>query len=247
MQIQRILSGETMKEFKINRHIYRLLVAGVLVVLSFGLLFCIEASPQRPNIVLIMSDDMGYSDIGCYGGEINTPNLDKLAANGLRSTQFYNTSRCCPTRASLLTGLYPHQTGIGHMTDAGHKIPAYQGDLNSQCMTIAEVLKLNGYSTYIAYDLPWANASNTPFKLYKHWVHEGGISTPLIVHWPQGIKSKNELRSQPGHLIDIMATCVDAAGADNPHEYNGNQIIPMEGRSLLPAFENKPIDREALF
>ena len=69
----------------------------------------------RPNIVIIMSDDMGYSDIGCYGGEIQTPALDGLATNGLRFTQFYNTARCCPTRASLLTGLYPHQTGIGHM------------------------------------------------------------------------------------------------------------------------------------
>ena len=69
----------------------------------------------RPNIIVIMSDDMGYSDLGCYGGEMNTPNLDALAKNGLRFTQFYNTARCCPTRASLLTGLYPHQAGIGHM------------------------------------------------------------------------------------------------------------------------------------
>ncbi len=458
---------------------------------------------QLPNIILIMADDMGYSDIGCYGGEIKTPNLDKLAANGLRFTQFYNTARCCPTRASLLTGLYPHQAGIGHMTDAGHELEAYKGDLNNNSMTIAEVLKHNGYSTYMAgkwhvtqytkpdgpkhnwprqrgfdkffgtifgagsfydpntltddntqippgedfyytdaisdrtvdyikqhdqddpyfiyvaytaahwpmhalpkdiakykgvydrgwdvmrqkrydrmikmglidknwamserdpdsypwedeelkewrircmevyaamvdnmdqgigrivdalkekgeldktlilflqdngaceetigveevcaaekydrmekkpmsadelqfrmwpkytrdgkpirsgiglmpgpadtyigYDLPWANASNTPFRLYKHWVHEGGISTPLIAHWPQGIKSKNELRDQPGHLIDIMATCVDAADATYPLEYKGNEIIPMEGRSLLPAFEDNPIEREALF
>jgi arylsulfatase len=457
----------------------------------------------RPNILLIMSDDMGYSDIGCYGGEIKTPNLDKLAGNGLRFTQFYNTSRCCPTRASLLTGLYPHQASIGHMTDEDHEFEPYRGDLNNNSMTIAEVLKRNGYSTYmagkwhvtshvepdgpkhnwprqrgfdkffgtiigagsfydpntltedntpippgedfyytdaisdravdyikqhdqddpyfmyvsytaahwpmhalpediakykgvydggwdemrqerydrmikmglidknwamserdpdsypwedeelkewrircmevyaamvdnmdqgigrivnaleqkgeldntlilylqdngaceepigieemfdaerhgkiekkpmqpdelqvrmfpdytrdgkplrmgigvmpgpadtyIAYGLPWANASNTPFKLYKHWVHEGGISTPLIAHWPKGIQGTNELRDQPGHLIDIMATCVDVAGADYPQEYNGNQIIPIEGRSLLPAFADNPIDREALF
>jgi arylsulfatase A-like enzyme len=81
----------------------------------------------RPNIIVILSDDMGYSDIGCYGGEINTPNLDKLAANGLRYSQFYNTARCCPTRASLLTALYPHQTGIGHMIQ-DKKLPGYQGD-----------------------------------------------------------------------------------------------------------------------
>tara|TARA_Y100000034_G_C6818013_1_gene368183 strand:- start:294 stop:1115 length:822 start_codon:yes stop_codon:yes gene_type:complete len=101
--------------------------------------------------------------------------------------------------------------------------------------------------TYIAYDLPWANASNTPFRLYKHWVHEGGIATPLIVHWPEGIKGKNEFRDQPGHLIDIMTTCVDVAGADYPEEYMGNKIIPMEGRSLVPAFNDQPIQRDALF
>ena len=103
---------------------------------------------RPPNIVLIMSDDMGYSDIGCYGGEIETPNLDRLAANGLRFTQFYNTARCCPTRACLLTGLYPHQTGVGYMMrDRG--VDGYRGDLNRNCMTIAEVLKSAGYSTYM--------------------------------------------------------------------------------------------------
>ena len=75
------------------------------------------ASPAKPNIIVILVDDMGFSDIGCYGSEIPTPNLDKLAATGLRFTQFYNTGRCCPTRAALLTGLYSHQTGVGHMTD----------------------------------------------------------------------------------------------------------------------------------
>lgn len=116
-----------------------------------------EASPTRPNIILIMSDDMGYSDIGCYGGEINTPNLDRLAAGGLRFTQFYNTARCCPTRASLLTGLYPHQAGIGHMTNypgdsTGHDYgaPAYRGFLNRNCVTIAEVLRESGYATLMS-------------------------------------------------------------------------------------------------
>ena len=60
-----------------------------------------------------MADDMGFSDLGCYGSEISTPNIDKLAYEGIRFTQFYNAARCCPTRASLLTGLYPHQTGMG--------------------------------------------------------------------------------------------------------------------------------------
>ena len=75
------------------------------------------AKLERPNIIIILVDDMGFSDIGCYGGEIETPNLDSLAANGIRFTQFYNSGRCCPTRASLLTGLQPHQVGIGHMTE----------------------------------------------------------------------------------------------------------------------------------
>ena len=461
---------------------------------------------KRPNIILIMADDMGFSDIGCYGGEIRTPNLDRLAADGLRFTQFYNTARCCPTRASLLTGLYQHQAGVGHMmSDKGYD--GYRGDLNNRCVTIAEVLKQAGYSTYmsgkwhvtkhrgpdgpkynwprqrgfdrffgtihgagsfydpcsltrdntqippdsddfyytnaisdnavrfisehksrnkerpffmyvaytaphwpmhalpkdiarykgrydkgwdalraerhkrmtqmgiveskwkitprdsgvppwseakdkawharrmevyaamvdcldqgvgrivselkkssnfdntlilfladnggcaegygsrgrirpdpskqvtlkpmdknqlqpdmqpkvtrdgrpvrvgygvmpgpadtyIAYGKPWANASNTPFRLYKHWVHEGGIATPLIAHWPARIRAHGELRQQPGHLIDIMATCVETAGAKYPSEYKGNNITPMEGKSLVPAFDDKPLGPRALY
>ncbi|HBN74292.1 MAG TPA: arylsulfatase, partial [Planctomycetaceae bacterium] len=103
----------------------------------------------RPNIILIMSDDMGFSDIGCYGGEVETPTLDSLAAIGLKFTQFYNTGRCCPTRASLLTGLYPHQAGVGHMMD-DKGLEGYRGDLNQRCRTIAEVLKPAGYSTFMA-------------------------------------------------------------------------------------------------
>ena len=464
------------------------------------------SSGKRPNIILIMSDDMGYSDIGCYGSEIDTPVLDGLAANGLRFTQFYNTARCCPTRASLMTGLYPHQAGVGHMmNDRG--VDGYKGNLNKNCMTIAEVLKESGYhtymsgkwhvtkelsqdpekqfnwprqrgferfygtihgagslwdpntltrdnklitppndpeyqpkrwfytdaisdnavkfiseqkddkpffmyvaytaahwpmhapeediakyrgkydggftparkaryekakkvgvidensklspqaenwdsvknkpwdarnmevyaamvdnmdqgigkivaelkssgklddtlicffqdnggcaegmgrrgngkpradkpsqppmgkdelqtrmipaksrdgypmrmgegvmaggaDTYIGYGRGWANVSNTPFREYKHWVHEGGISTPLIVHWPAGFSDRNKIRHTPSHLIDMMATCVDAAGAKYPETYKGNKIKPMEGKSLLPVFAGKSIDREAIY
>jgi arylsulfatase len=461
---------------------------------------------SRPNIVLMMADDMGYSDIGCFGSEIHTPALNRLAEEGLRFTQFYNTGRCCPTRASLMTGLYPHQAGVGWMmSDNGHD--GYRGDLNNRCVTIAEVLRTAGYGaymagkwhvtrhtkpegpkhnwpkqrgfdnfygtitgagsffdpatltreneqippdekdyyytdaitnhairfigehrktrpddpfflyvaytaphwpmhalpediarydgrydsgwdairserymrmlklglikrewgltardgqvsswreeqekawnirrmevyaamidrmdqgigriveklkaekqsdntlilfladnggcaeeygsrgpvrpnaeqaaklepikaddlqaamrppitrsgrpvqtgkgvmpgpahTYIAYGKPWANVSNTPFRFYKHWVHEGGISSPLIVHWPKGVRRTGELETQPGHLIDIMATCVELAGAKYPKKRNGQQIKPMEGVSLVPAFSGGRLEREAIY
>src|SRR5689334_20484485 len=106
------------------------------------------AARTRPNVIVILADDVGYCDIGCYGSEIHTPNLDALAAGGLRFTQFYNTARCCPSRAALLTGLYSHQAGVGHMTeDKG--LDGFTGDLNRNCVTIAEVLKPVGYGTYM--------------------------------------------------------------------------------------------------
>ncbi len=410
---------------------------------------------RKPNIILMMADDMGFSDIGCYGSEIATPNLDRLAQGGLRFTQFCNNARCCPTRASLLTGLYAHQAGIGHMVnDRGR--PAYQGYLNDQCVTIGEVLREGGYTTlmtgkwhvgekkphwpkdrgfdryfglvsgssnfyrvnqarplvdedkpiipkddsfyltdlftdhavkfldqngrrpkpfllytaftsphwplhalpediakyrgkykigwdelrkrrharmielgvvdkrwpitdresdvppwdqvkdkdnqdllmavyaaqidrmdqnigrildkvkelgqeqntlilfladnggcaevidrgkhgvpaggpdsFLSYGPPWANASNTPFRRYKHWVHEGGIATPLIAHWPQGIKDGGKITHQPGHLMDIMATCLDAGGTPYPRTFKNRPITPLEGRSLLPVFQGR--------
>jgi len=414
-----------------------------------------RASKRPPNIVLIMADDMGYSDIGCYGGEIATPNLDRLARGGLRFTQFYNGARCCPTRAALLTGLYAHQAGIGHMVD-DRGFPSYLGRLNTSCVTIAEALRPAGFTTlmsgkwhvgedpaywptrrgfdhyfglvngsssyfqvdkdkhmaledqeytppekgfymtdaftdralgflerqtspdkpfflylpytsphwplhalpedidkyrgtymmgwdelrrqrhermitlgvvskdwpltprdervpawkdvtdkafrdlsmavyaaqidrmdqnigrvlarldqmgasdntlilfladnggcaeeinrgapgvgpggrdsYWSYGLPWANASNTPFRLYKHWVHEGGISTPLIASWPGRVKAPGSITTQPGHLIDLMATCVDVAGARYPQTFNGQAITPLEGKSLRPILEGR--------
>ncbi len=460
---------------------------------------------SKPNILIILSDDMGYSDLGCYGGEIKTPNLDSLAKGGIRFTQFYNTARCCPTRASLLTGLYPQQAGMGHMThDSG--VDGYRGNLNRQCVTIPEVLRKADYRTYmcgkwhvtrfdeadsdnsnwpvqrgfdkfygtvkgggsyydpaalcrqntfitpendpeykpkkfyyteaisdnavrflqqhgeespekpffmyvaytaahwpmhalekdivkyrgkfdggygpvrearikqlkklglldpkwavtpqvgdwstvenkawesrcmevyaamvdnmdqgigriiaqlkksgrldntlvfflqdnggcaeamgrsarveksspeikpygpndlqpnvapfqtrdgrkvrmgpevmpgtedtfIAYGRAWANVSNTPFREYKHWVHEGGISTPLIAHWPKGIepKQRGKLAQQPGHLIDLMATCVDVSGASYPKEVRGENIKPMEGMTLQPVFKGEAAPRK---
>lgn len=433
-----------------------------------------QGAAARPNVVLILADDMGFSDLGCYGGEIRTPNIDGLARQGIRFTQFYNTARCCPTRASLLTGLYPHQAGVGHMVDNPKPFPGYRGDLSRRAVTIAEALKPAGYQTlmagkwhvtpvtgskhnwprqrgfdryygiihgaadyfnpvtlvrdneeirpdradyyltdaiaasaadlidgaakkpdpfflyaaftaphwplhappedierykghykdgwdalreerhrrqiemgivdgrwpltprdpsvapwrdapnkdwqqrrmevyaaqvdrldqgvgrilealrrsgrdqntlvvfladnggcaeelkpgphgphvpaatrdgrpvkvgndpgvmpgaeetYQSYGVPWANLSNTPFRLYKHWVHEGGIATPLIARWPGAIRRENSITHQPGHIIDLMATCLDVAGAKYPASFAGQPIIPLEGKSLRPVFE----------
>ncbi|HOO98657.1 MAG TPA: arylsulfatase [Bacteroidales bacterium] len=431
-----------------------------------------ERPSEKPNLILILADDMGYSDLGCFGSEIRTPNLDRLAKQGLRMTQFYNASRSCPTRASLLTGLYQHQAGVGDMvSNLGY--PSYQGYLNDKCATLAEALKIAGYNTYMsgkwhvgkregvhpldrgfdrffglidgggsyfrriayrpnnpvplwtnereeywppdsgfyltdaitdhalrfiedglkstepfflylaytaphwplhalpedieryrgkylsgwdelrkerynrmlqmgiidpsmklsprderspdwntlsdeqkqlwdlrmavyaamidrmdqnigrvvnnlaesgeldntliifisdnggchestknqaaflkvtgetgtpdsfdAYEYPWANASNTPFRMFKHWVHEGGISTPFIAFCPEMIKG-GMVSSQTGHIIDIMPTLLDAAGGEYPEEIRGNDVPPMEGISLLPVFKGKALKRKA--
>jgi arylsulfatase A-like enzyme len=431
------------------------------------------SNQKQPNILLIMADDMGFSDIGCYGGEINTPNIDKLAANGLRYTRFYNAARCCPTRASLMTGLYPHQTGLGWMTVADLGQPGYIGELNDKCVTIAQCLKPEKYRCYISgkwhlvfdkfmednspkgnwplqrgfdryygglagdggyykpraltrdnnrieapdenyyytdaiadyavnfvndhyarysdnpffmyvpfysphrplharpqdiakykgkymvgwdiirgrryrkqvnmglfdgdwdlsprdnsvpkwddvpenekalwdmrmatyaamidcmdqgigrildaleknnalentviifisdngacaetagngnidiigtpqtdesYRTAWANASNTPFRLYKSYVHEGGISSPMIVHWPEGVTAaKGSYCSATGHIIDIMPTCLELAGAKYPKEFSGREIYQLPGKSLVPTFTGKDVPREALY
>jgi arylsulfatase len=120
-----------------------------LAALAFSANLCAQAEKtvdKRPNILIILADDLGYSDLGCYGGEIQTPNLDRLAQNGVRFSRFYNAGRSCPTRASLLTGLYPHQAGIGRMTFDDH-LPGYRGTLTHRAVTIAEVLKSAGYHT----------------------------------------------------------------------------------------------------
>ncbi len=439
---------------------------------------------ERPHIILIMVDDMGFSDLGYHGGEIDTPNLDSLAHEGVRFSQFYNSGRCCPTRASLMTGLHPHQTGVGWMTQSprsnrGEKEPpAYQGFLNRECTTIAEVLQENGYATflagkwhlgynakdrwplqrgfekfygclsgatrffypegdrgislgndpienpesmtdedyyttdaftdygiqfigehleeksendpfflYLAYTAPhwplqafeddiakyrgkykegwgklresrfsrqlesglieegtklsprtlgipdwdsldektrdeldlkmavyaamvdrvdqnigkltdflhdegifdntlilflsdngacqeggmlgrgeflnrerrnqqsansygeaWANAGSTPFRYYKHFVHEGGAATPFFMHWPAKIGLRDPWYRDPGYIIDIMPTILDVAGATYPEKMHGNKLPALDGVSLRPAFDEEPLDRsEPLF
>ncbi|WP_222867766.1 arylsulfatase [Sphingobacterium phlebotomi] len=128
-------------------------------ILAAGMLFSAYAAvgqvvpADRPNIILIMADDMGYADLGCYGSEIHTPNLDQLAGDGLQFRSFYNATRCCPSRAALLTGLYPHEAGMGKMVSNAGSTPKpgpYQGFLNEQSVTLAEVLKEAGYKTYMA-------------------------------------------------------------------------------------------------
>lgn len=126
-----------------------------------------------------MADDMGYSDMGSFGGEISTPNLDRLAEGGIEFTQFYNAARCCPTRASLLTGLYPHQAGIGGMTnDRG--VPSYRGDQNKQCVTIAETLKEIGYQTFMSGK--WHVTKHVDF--WRTWLTEDQKTRTSKDNWP---------------------------------------------------------------
>jgi arylsulfatase len=129
---------------------------------------------ERPNVVLIMGDDMGYSDLGCYGGEIATPNLDRLAERGVRFSQFYNTARCCPTRASLLTGLYPHQAGQGHM-EADRNHPGYRGRLHRHTPTIAEVLRPAGYRTYMTGKWHVSGGATEPESPQDTWPVQRGF------------------------------------------------------------------------
>ena len=121
-----------------------------LKIAAAGSVVGTAAETKRPNIVVMFADDMGFSDLGCYGSEIETPNIDRLAGSGIRFSHFRNTARCCPSRASLLTGLYAHQAGVGHMVNPRPSLPAYQGDLNRNCVTVAQVLKESGYQTMMA-------------------------------------------------------------------------------------------------
>ncbi|HEY2149078.1 MAG TPA: sulfatase-like hydrolase/transferase, partial [Pirellulales bacterium] len=123
-----------------------LLISLVIAAASGRLPAAGQSAPARPNILIVLVDDMGFADLGCYGSEIPTPNIDRLAAEGLRFTQFYNTGRCCPTRAALLTGLYSHEAGVGHMIE-DRGAPGYLGHLNDRCVTFAQVLGEAGYFT----------------------------------------------------------------------------------------------------
>lgn len=123
----------------------------ILLATLLGVFSVIKPHAQvstKPNVIIILADDLGFSDLSCYGGEIPTPNIDKLAKEGVRLTDFYNVARCCPSRASLLTGLYPHQAGMGYMASDRYKdIPQYQGYLNETSVTLGEAMQNNGYFT----------------------------------------------------------------------------------------------------
>ena len=153
------------------------------------------SAAARPNVVVILADDMGFSDLGCYGGEIHTPHIDQMAQQGIRFAQFYNMARCCPTRASLLTGLYPHQAGIGAMNQQLDHKPAYQGELNDKCVTMAEVLRGAGYHTGMVgkWHLCHLTVAQVPRKQAKAMLNfeaDGPIS-PSKANWPCNRGSKS--------------------------------------------------------
>ena len=156
--MERTCLGGVFKQMKIARHsgreslltnMHLITIRRFIAGLFFVFLGTVSAS-DRPNILYIVADDLGYSDLGCFGGEIDTPNLDALAENGARLTQFYNTGRCCPSRAAILTGLYPHRVGLGHMAGNDLGRPGYRGAVSSRAKTIAQRLAPAGYRSFIS-------------------------------------------------------------------------------------------------
>lgn len=195
----------------------------VAAVVAVGIAVAFTGNPapaaDRPNILVILADDLGWSDLGCYGGEIRTPHLDRLAAGGLRFTQCYNSSRCCPSRASLLTGLYPHQAGIGRFVagDGGGKFPGYRGRLGDRCVTLAEVLGPAGYATFACGK--WHVGEPGPvargFDGFYGFVHGYGIDSwnpRMLVRLPAGSPQRGEpagrffaTDAMTDHAIDFLA------------------------------------------
>ncbi|QDV26263.1 arylsulfatase [Aureliella helgolandensis] len=169
------------------------------------------AEPLRPNIVIVLVDDMGFSDLGCFGGEIETPHLDRLAAEGLRFTQCYNSGRCCPTRASLVTGLHPHQVGIGHMTappeqPLGIEGP-YQGFLNDNCATLAQVLGSAGYHTMMTGKWHLGVESKSTWPLQRGFDrYFGGLSGAFNYFEPTGNRGLTDGNAPTTSDADFYAT-----------------------------------------
>ena len=164
----------------------------IVLALAIGLQTGIASnSASKPNILLILADDLGWSDLGCYGGEIKTPNLDALAKDGLRFSQAYNSSRCCPSRASLLTGLYPHQAGIGRFVGRDNGMPGYRGSLNENTVTLAEVLKKAGYSTSMVgkWHVNEPGPTERGFDEFYGFIHGHGLDSwepRMMTRLPEG-------------------------------------------------------------
>src|SRR5262245_9156841 len=102
-----------------------------------------------PNVIVMLTDDLGFADLGCYGSEIDTPNLDALAGRGVQFTNFHVTPMCSPTRAALLTGLNSHDAGVGHVAHSDAGFPGYAMELSEHAATLAEVYRDNGYATFM--------------------------------------------------------------------------------------------------
>ena len=170
------------------RHTLRSLVLGITLFIQHGIA---ADTASKPNILLILADDLGWSDMGCYGGEIKTPNLDALARDGVRFSQAYNSSRCCPSRASLLTGLYPHQAGIGRFVGRGNDMPGYRGRLNENTVTLAEALKKAGYGTYMVgkWHVNEPGPTKRGFDEFYGFVHGHGLDSwepRMMIRLPEG-------------------------------------------------------------
>jgi arylsulfatase A-like enzyme len=199
---------------------------------------------RRPNVLLIVADDLGYSDLGCFGGEIDTPNLNMLASGGVRLTQFYSTARCCPSRASILTGQYSHRVGIGHMvTDLGQ--PGYTGRLSDKAATIAEVLKQAGYRTFmsgkwhVGTDDPTRHGFEqfygTPISAASFWDPSGYLRRP------QGSKTRSYEKDTfygTDALTDHGLDFLEDAQRTLYFEHEGHRAV-REGRYKLPALRGE--------
>ncbi|MDR1809308.1 MAG: sulfatase-like hydrolase/transferase [Prevotella sp.] len=191
-----------------------------------ALLPSLTAQAEKPNIIIIMADDMGYSDIGCYGGEIHTPSIDSLAAHGLRYTNFYNGARSCPTRAALISGLYAHKAGMGWMAAAYEGEGGYQGDLSKNALTIAEYLKSGGYNTYMSGKWHLSNHQKNDQSIRDSWPYQRGfehffgIIGGAASYFTPNVFSNNKRYKAPANFYLTDAISDTAVAYINTHNQN---------------------------